>query len=146
MSGFGGSAFAVKLGSSGDITRERLWMQPRPANQRVGSGVIVDGHVYIIDENGIPRCYELKTGKNLWENEGKIRSGLTWGSMVHADGKLYTLMRNGETIVLAANPKFEILSINPLDKGEQTNSSIAISDGDIFIRTFRHLWCISAKK
>jgi outer membrane protein assembly factor BamB len=146
MSGFGGSAFAVKLGSSGDITRERLWMQPRPANQRVGSGVIVDGHVYIIDENGIPRCYDLKTGKNLWENEGKIRSGLTWGSMVHADGRLYTLMRNGETIILAAKPKFEILSVNPLAKGEQTNSSFAISDGEIFIRTFKHLWCISDKK
>lgn len=145
MSGFGGSALAVKLGGSGDITKDRLWLQPRPANQRVGSSLIVGEHVYVIDENGVPRCYEVKTGKNLWESEAKL-GGTTWGSLVHADGRLYILMRNGQTTVLAAKPKFEILSTNPLDRGEQTNSSIVISDGEIFIRTFKHLWCISAKK
>jgi outer membrane protein assembly factor BamB len=142
MSGYGKSSIAVKLGGTGDITKDRLWMHPKPANQRVGSGVIVGEHCYIIDENGTPRCYELSTGKNLWESEDKFKS-VTWGSLVHVDGKLMILMRNGETIVLAAKPKFEILATNSLDKGTQTNSSIAISSGEIFIRTFTHLWCIS---
>lgn len=145
MCGFGGSALAVKLGGSGDITKERLWLHPKPADQRVGSPVIVDDHVYMIDENGRPHCYELKTGKDLWESEPRL-AGSTWGSLVHAEGRLYILMRNGQTVVLVAKPKFEILSTNALDRGEQTNSSIAISDGEIFIRTFKHLWCISAKK
>ena len=48
--------------------------------------------------------------------------------------------------VLAANPKFEVLAANSLGKGESTNSSLVISDGDIFIRTFRHLWCIGKKE
>jgi hypothetical protein len=55
-------------------------------------------------------------------------------------------MRNGDTIVLDASPKFEILAINPLGAGENTTSSIAISNGQIFIRTFRHLWCIDQKR
>jgi hypothetical protein len=38
-----------------------------------------------------------------------------------------------------------VLATNPLAKGEQTNSSLAISDGEVFIRTFKHLWCIAAK-
>jgi outer membrane protein assembly factor BamB len=145
MSGYGGSALAVKLGGTGDITEDRLWLHAKPATQRVGSGMIVGEHVYMIDENAVPHCYELKTGNDLWRDEPRPK-GLTWGSMVHADGRLYTLMRDGSTLVLAAKPKFEILATNSLGGGEQTNSSLAISDGEIFVRTFKHLWCIAEKR
>jgi outer membrane protein assembly factor BamB len=144
MSGYGGSALAVKLGGSGDISKDRLWLHPKPATQRVGSGVVVGEHIYMVDENAIPHCYELKSGNDLWKDEQKLK-GITWGSMVHADGRIYLLMRNGETVVLAANPKFEILATNSLGAGENTNSSIAISNGQIFVRTFKHLWCIEGK-
>jgi outer membrane protein assembly factor BamB len=144
MCGFGGSALAVKLGGAGDITRDRLWLH-RANNQRVGSGVIVGGHVYVIDENGVAHCYELATGKDLWK-EVKRLGDTTWGSLVHADGRLYVLMRSGDTIVLNANPRFEVLAVNRLGAGELSNSSVAISNGEIYIRTFRSLWCISAKR
>jgi hypothetical protein len=54
-------------------------------------------------------------------------------------------MRNAETLVFAASPKYELLAVNSLGSGESTNSSLAISNGDIFIRTFKHLWCITEK-
>lgn len=146
MSGFGGSAMAVKLGGSGDITKDRLWVHPRPANQRVGSGVVVGGRVYVVDEDATPHCYDLKTGDDLWKGESKVRGGVTWGSVVHADGRLYVMMRNGETVVLAADPKFDVLAVNPLGPGEQTNSSPVISDGKVFLRTFKHLWCVETKR
>lgn len=146
MAGYGGSALAVKLGGTGDITKDRLWLHPKPADQRVGSGVIVGGHVYMVDENATPHCYELKTGKDLWKDEPRLKGGTTWGSMVHADGRLYLLMRNADTVVLAANPKFEVLAVNSLGAGEQTNSSPAISNGEVLIRTFKNLWCIGQKR
>jgi len=142
MSGYGGSALAVKIGGAGDITSSRLWLHPKNT-QRVGSGVIVDGHVYIVDENSVPHCYDLKTGEDKWKVDKRPGSGAsTWGSMVHADGRLYVLMRNGETLVFAAKPTYEILAVNKLGDGESTNSSPAISNGQIFLRTFKHLWCI----
>jgi outer membrane protein assembly factor BamB len=144
MSGYGGSALAVKLGGSRDITKDRLWLHPKPATQRVGSGVIVGEHVYMVDENGVVHCYELKTGKDLWKDLDRLK-GNTWGSLVHADGRLYLLMHNGETVVLAAKPKFEVLATNSLGPGETTNSSVVISDDQVFIRTFKHLWCIGGK-
>ena len=49
-------------------------------------------------------------------------------------------------VVFNASPKYEVLAVNRLGSGEQTNSSLAVADGEIFIRTFRHLWCISARK
>jgi hypothetical protein len=99
----------------------------------------------MIDENGAPHCYELASGNDLWKDEPKV-NGQTWGSMVFAEGRLYLLMKNGDTIVLAAKPEFEILATNKLEPGENTNSSIAISNGQIFIRTFKHLWCIEQKR
>jgi outer membrane protein assembly factor BamB len=141
MSGFGGSGMAVKVGGSGDITADRLWHHPTNI-QRVGSGMIVDDHVYLVEENGVPHCYDLQSGEEVWKVENRPGGGTTWGSMIHADGRLYVLMRDGGTLVFAASPKYELLATNALGRGEQTNSSLAISNGDIFIRTFKHLWCI----
>ncbi len=144
MSGYSGAALAVKLGGTGDITKDRLWHHPKNT-QRVGSGMVVDDHIYIIEETGIPHAYNLKTGEEVWQLTKRPSGGRTWGSMVYADGRLYVLMRNGSTQVFAANPKYELLATNPL-KGASTNSSIVISNGDIFIRTFKHLWCIGKVK
>jgi outer membrane protein assembly factor BamB len=144
MSGYGGSALAVKLGGSGDITKDRLWHHPRNI-QRVGSGVIVGEHVYILEETGVPHCYELRTGKEVWQVESRPGGG-SWSSMVHADGRLYVLTKNANTLVFAASPKYEVLATNSLGPGEQTHSSLVVSNGELFIRTFKHLWCISTKK
>ena len=119
MSGFGGSSLAVATGGAGDVTKDRLWLHPRPAGQRVGSGVLVGGHVYMVDEDGTPHCYEAKTGEDLWKGHERLKGGTTWGSIVHADGRLYVLMRNATTVVLAADPaKYEVLAVNPLAAGE----------------------------
>jgi hypothetical protein len=61
-----------------------------------------------------------------------------------ADERLYLLNQAGDTFVLAASPKFELLATNSL--GEMNNSSIVISRGRIYVRTFEHLWCIGAGK
>lgn len=141
MSGYQGAAFAVKLGRNGDITKDRLWLHPQSV-QRIGSGVIVADHVYMVDESGPPRCYDLKTGVELWKVKKRPSASVTWGSMVHADGKLYVLLRSGETLVIEASPKYTLLAVNKVGAGEETNSSLAISNGEIFLRTFKHLYCI----
>jgi hypothetical protein len=60
-----------------------------------------------------------------------------------ADERLYLLNQAGDTFALAASPKFELLATNSL--GEMTNSSIVVSDGEIFIRTHQHLWNVGGK-
>jgi hypothetical protein len=43
--------------------------------------------------------------------------------------------------VLRASPSFECLATNSIG-GEPMNASVAVSEGEIFIRTDKHLWCI----
>jgi outer membrane protein assembly factor BamB len=139
MSGYHGPALAVRAGGKGDVTRtHRLWHHVSRIPQRIGSPVIVGDHVYHLNEDGVVQCFELKTGKDVWHQERL--GGTSWGSLVAADGRLYVTNQQGTTFVLAAGPRFQRLASNPL--GERVLASIAVSNGDLFIRSYRHLWCI----
>ena len=84
-------------------------------------------------------CVDRKTGKILWDH--RTDAATHWGSIVHAAGRLYATDQKGTTRVFRANAKkFELLARNEL--GEKTNSTLAISNGEIFLRTFQHLYCI----
>lgn len=143
MGGFFGTSLAVKTGGTGDVTAShRLWQTVRTKN-RLGTGVIADGHVYVLNTEGIAECLNLKTGASLWQErvKGTGKKGDSWSSMVLVDGHILCLNQGGETLVLKASPKFELVRVNPLD-GALVNSSHAISNGEIFIRTQKHLWRI----
>jgi outer membrane protein assembly factor BamB len=138
LSGFYGPALAVRAGGHGDVTRShRLWIQARKNPQRIGSPVIVGRHAYLLNEPGIAQCFELETGKELWDGKRLDRS---WSSFVAAGDRLYGLSMSGEGFVVAASPRFRLLGRSALP--ERTLASPAVADGELFIRTYRHLWCI----
>jgi len=130
----------VKLGGTGDLSKNVL--KHRVGSMNISSAVAVGDHLYTYNDVGVPACYEWKTGTDLWKGQIEKRPGgrTAWGSPVHADGRIYITDRDGTTSVFAAGAKYELLSLNKLN--EQTNASPAISQGDIFIRTHKHLWCI----
>lgn len=134
----------VKLGGVGDITKSQL--KQRVGAMYISTAAVAGDYLYTYNDVGVPACYEWKTGKELWKSQIENRPGgkAAWGSPVFAAGRIYITDQDGTTSVFAAGPKYEVLSLNKL--GEHTNASIAISDGDLFIRTWKHLWCISAKK
>jgi len=143
MGGYGGSTVAVRPGGNGDVTgTHRLWHEPRDSGH-IGSGIIRDGHIYVMNMNGIAQCYELKTGKTVWKErlKGPAGNSESWSSMVLAGDRLYVPNQGSDTFVLRASPKFEVLAVNSVSDG-MTNASLAVSDGRIFIRTHAHLWCI----
>lgn len=145
MGGFGGSAIAVRAGGSGDITSSRrVWLQPK-SPQRIGSGVVHEGHIYIHNDPGTAVCMKLETGETVWTErlQGAGKSGQNWSSVMLADGRCYTISQGGDCFVFKASPVFELLSVNPL--GERSNSSIVPSNGDLFIRTHKALYCIGEK-
>jgi outer membrane protein assembly factor BamB len=146
MGGFGGSAIGVRAGGTGDITSSnRVWQNPR-SPQRIGSGVVHQGHIYIHNDPGTAMCLDLQTGAAIWTErlQGAGRSGQNWSSVVLADGRCYTITQGGDCFVFKADPKFELLAVNSL--GERSNSSIVPSNGELFIRTHQALYCIAAKK
>jgi outer membrane protein assembly factor BamB len=143
MSGYHGPAIGFKLGGTGDVTEaNRLWRQTSQIPQRIGSGVLLGDYVFMVNEIGVGQCLKADTGEELWK--ARLPSGITWGSLVHVEGRLYMTDRQSKTIVFAANPeRLEILAENELK--EPTNSTPAFSNGQIFHRTFKNLYCIVAR-
>lgn len=142
MGGFNGMTLALHGYLQGDVTKShRLWRHPK-TKQRIGSGAIHDGYIFVHNDPGIAECFELKTGKLVWEKRltGSGTKGTNWSSVMIADGLCYTITQGGDCFVFRAAPEFELVSTNPL--GEASNSSIVPSNGQLFIRTHAHLWCI----
>ncbi len=87
-------------------------------------------------------CYDF-SGKEVGQKE-RLSTDHSWGSFVAGAGRLYVTNHAGETLVLKADPPFELLAKNKI--GERVLSSCAVSDGEIFIRSYQHLWCIGEKR
>jgi outer membrane protein assembly factor BamB len=135
-----GPAIGFKLGGAGDVTTSnRLWREKQ--TQRIGSGVVVDRRAYVVNSGpGTAQCIECQTGKILWTE--RLEGGESWGSVVLAAGRFYVTSRRGVSTVFRADPKnIEVLAMN--DLGEPSHATPAISDGQIFLRTDRHVYCIA---
>ena len=132
---------AFKAGGRGDITTSHLvWSTQNGPDVPTP---ITDGkHFYIANDKGIMWCLDAKTGKEVWGQQ-RIAAASYSASPVLADGKIYVTSEDGLTTVVKAGAKFEVLAENKLD--EYTLSSPAISDGQIFLRTAKHLYCIGKK-
>jgi len=144
--GFHGPDMAVRPGGKGDVTEtHKVWEGGKTAN-RLGSAVIKDGYMFLPTMPGMAECIELKTGETIWNERirGEGAKNDTWSSMVLAGDNIYVMNQSGNTIVLKASPKFEIVGINSIGS-EMCNASVAVSERDIFIRTHENLWCVSGE-
>jgi len=129
---------AFRAGGRGDVTEtRRLWAFPNGPD--VPTPVTDGTYFYVVNDRGIVWCLDAKTGKEIWGPQ-RIQHGIYSASPVLADGKIYITSEDGITTVFRAGPQFELLAENNLD--EYTLSSIAISGGQIFLRTEQALYCI----
>jgi outer membrane protein assembly factor BamB len=99
---------------------------------------VVSGDLlFLVTNNGIAKCLSAKTGEQHWEQRLK---GDYHASPLAADGRIYFLNLKGLATVVAASPRFEKLADNQLD--DQTLASPIVSEGKIFIRGQKTLYCI----
>ncbi len=142
--GFGGFSIGIKPGGSGDVTEtQRLW-QEKKNPQRIGSGVVAGGFAYITSEPGVIQCVDVATGKDRWKERLQVQGGRSssWSSLVLSGEHIYAVTQNSDVVIFKANPaKYEQMAVNSLGDG-MTNSSLAVSDGQLFLRTHKSLWCI----
>jgi outer membrane protein assembly factor BamB len=95
----------------------------------------------MLSDNGIASCLDAKTGNPYWQ----VRLGGNHSaSPIYADGRIYFLSEEGESVVIAPGKKYQVLATNQLDG--QTLASMAVSSGSIFVRSQTHLYRLSNRQ
>ena len=136
------SVIAIRPGGSGKIdgTDKIAWTYNK-GTAYVTSPILAGEYMYFMTDNGIMTCLNAKTGEVVYEG-GRVPVATTFfgASPVAFDGKILITSDNGETFVIQAGPKHEVLRTNTID--EPVRASLAIADGRIFIRSEKSLYCI----
>jgi outer membrane protein assembly factor BamB len=133
---------AIKAGGRGDVTTShKLWQFMNGPD--VPTPVTDGTHLYVITDRGVVYCLNLQTGATVYGPQ-RLAPGTYSASPVLADGRVYITNEDGTTSVFKAGPTFELLAENKLD--DYTLSSIAIKDGQIFLRTSGFLWAIGKRQ
>jgi outer membrane protein assembly factor BamB len=138
---------ALRPGGSGDVSRSHVaWTFERGPD--VPTPVSDGKYLYLVSEQGVVYCVEVQTGKLVY---GPVRlpSDFYSASPLLADGKLYaTGETTGVTTVFRAGPTFEILASNTFGDpcAPYCLSSIAVSQGQLFVKTDAHLWVVGERR
>lgn len=118
----------------------QLWSTPYGPD--VPTPVSDGKYLYMVNDRGIVWCFEASTGRQIYGGK-RMRPATYTSSLVLADGKIYAANEDGLITVLKAGEQFEVLAENNLD--DYILSSPAISEGQIFLRTERWLYCIGKR-
>jgi len=136
-------AMAIKLGGSGDLTGTPNvpWTYAK-GTAYVPSPILYGDYLYLTTDRGILTCIDAKTGEVKYEG-GRIPIPATFtASPVAFEGKILLTSEDGDTFIVKAGPKHELLGTNSI--GEAVYASPAIADGRIFIRGEKNLYCIGS--
>jgi len=141
--------FVVKAGARGDITLPEgavsggsvVWTKEK-AGSYMPTPIVYGGHLYVLKNQGILTCYDLRTGELRYEQRlADVTSGFS-ASPVAADGKLYLPSEDGDVLVVKAGPSFALLGRNPM--GQPLMATPAISGRLLLVRGERDLFAIGS--
>jgi outer membrane protein assembly factor BamB len=138
----GVNTMAIKMdGSRGDLTKSHVEWKNKKAYAFLPSPLLYQGYLYLPGDRNFVTCYEAKTGTQVW----KERLGNEFhASPVGGADRVYLATKEGSVKVVRAGTEFELLADNPM--GETIVASPAISNGQIFLRGEKHLFCIGEPK
>jgi outer membrane protein assembly factor BamB len=160
----GAPIYAVKLGGKGNLSNSALaWqshvqsteddskaaasLNDKDLTADVPTPLFYEGKFYVL--NGTQKslfCVE-PSGKVVWS--GKLPGkGIFQSSPTAADGKIYVMNFAGEVFVAqAGGDEFKLLHTAAMAEGENMlRASIPISQGQLFIRTAKTLYCVGRGK
>jgi outer membrane protein assembly factor BamB len=128
---------AIDPNGAGDVTQTHIVWRTTKNCSYVPSPIVVGDYFLVASDEGIASCYLAESGERLWTSRlGNHYSA----SLVAAEGLVYFLADDGTCKVIRPGPELDVVAENSLD--EFCFASPAISDGQIFIRGEKHLFCI----
>jgi outer membrane protein assembly factor BamB len=141
--------WAVRPGGSGDVTLA----DGETANQAIAwrrddaapynpTTLVYGDELHVIADRGLAACYDAHTGRQHYRKqrlpEGRAFTASPWAY----NGLVFCVNEYGETFVLRAGPRFELLQRNLLAEDDMVMATPAIAGDRLLIRTDRRLYCL----
>lgn len=129
---------AVKPTGSGELNHRAIVWDHAEGTPDSCSPVVWGEWLFTVSDDGIARCYHAPSGNVKWKERlgGKFKA-----SPIAAEGRIFFLNTDGVCTVVSATPRFDKLVENKLD--DETLASPAVSNGRIYIRGKKSLYCIA---
>jgi outer membrane protein assembly factor BamB len=134
--GMRGPLIAVKPGQ-GELNHRSILWSHHEGTPDTCSPVVWAELVFTVSDVGVARCFDRASGNVKWKERLK---GEYKASPIAAEGRVFFLNTEGLCTVVSAAPRFDKLVENKLD--DETLASPATSDGQIFIRGKKALYCV----
>lgn len=134
------TVMGIRPDGTGNVTKTHvLWSGAKGASY-VPSPVAIGKHFLVVADDGLATLVTARTGERVWsERLGRHHDA----SPILVNGHVLCLADDGTTFVLKAGEEFELIRKNAL--GEECHATPAVSDGQLFIRSAQHLWCIGTR-
>jgi outer membrane protein assembly factor BamB len=154
MGGRAGDAIGVRCGGEGDVSETHtIWREKLRSG--IGTPVVKDGHMYWTSM-GIAFCASCDKGEVIYKERlpkpaakdgdggGRSPTGDYASAIAVGDTVLLTT-RSGTTHMVKASTTFEPIRENGFAQDEGPfNGTPAVSDGELFFRSDKCLYCVSS--
>ena len=131
---------AFRPGSVGGENGSRIVWKYTRGTAYVASPILYGDYLYLLTDNGITTCLDARTGAVQYPGgRPPVPATFTASPVAFAD-KILMTSEDGDTFVLRAGPKHEIIRTNSI--GEPVYASLALANGRVYIRGERHLFAI----
>lgn len=139
--------YAIKAGGTGVLGEDAIaWVSrdSREVSSDVPTPAFYDGDFFVLSDvrNALARV-EPKTGKVKWQVTTPGRKKYE-ASPLAADGKVYIMNFDGDIGIFNAEDgkELRVISMEGKEIDGMVRSSIAVAQGQLFIRTTNKLYCI----
>jgi len=142
----GGALLRQRPGPGGTVTVEEVYGLKTELANKHGGVVLVGDHLYGgSDDQPIPFCAELATGKIVWKERGSGKNSM---AVAAADGHLYVRYADGTLALVKADPAgyAEAASFQVPGSGDRPSwAHPAIVDGRLYLREGDSILCYDVR-
>ncbi len=130
----------IRHDGTGNVTQSHIVWRANKGVSYVPSPIAVEDYFLVVSDSGIASCFDAKTGTAHWQE--RLRGG-HHASLVSGEGRVCFLSDQGVTTVVDPGPEFRVMATNKLE--DEFFASPAISQGHIYLRGERYLYCVGGK-
>ncbi len=128
---------AIRCGGKDDVGESHVQWSTNEGIGQIASPLFYQGRVYLVKHGGNVTCFDAKTGDKVYGEKLGPRV-YYFASPVAADDKIYFCSLNGVVIVIQAGDTFNVLARSKI--GERIYATPALVDGNIYLRTDKHIY------